>query len=270
MRTVAAPTRIASHDGADGVHPVEVVAVGEQQARGGAPDVAVDGDAAAEQRVRAVTHPPPSSAARARRPVAVSRPRPERARRAGWRPAPSRRRPPRSRRRGSRPDPAAPNTQAVAPSRGPQPATLGSTIAAIASSASGSTREGGAVTPAVRAAIRNISGVAEHDHGGGEHDRGQRAEGDWADRPPPVREHGNAGSHGQRDRDRGITEPTGEGSTSSTTTVSTICTSWPSVRSHATARNARPTSPTSRPWLTPRCTSPTTPPGSARLRNTDR
>ena len=37
-----------------------------------------------------------------------------------------------------------------------------------------------------------------------------------------------------------------------------------------TARTPRPTSPTSRPWLTARCTSPTTPPGSVTLRKIER
>ena len=60
----------------------------------------------------------------------------------------------------------------------------------------------------------------------------------------------------------GIDERTGDGSASSTTTVRTTCTTCPAERSQATARSPRPTSLTSRPWLTPRWTSPTTPPGS--------
>src|SRR6478672_473365 len=46
---------------------------------------------------------------------------------------------------------------AVRPSRGPQPARLGSTMASIASSASGSSRETDASAPAVRAAIMNVT-----------------------------------------------------------------------------------------------------------------
>ena len=67
-----------------------------------------------------------------------------------------------------------------------------------------------------------------------------------------------------------IDECTGEGSTRRTATVRMICTAWPADRSHATARTPRLTSRTSRPWLIPRWTSPTTPPGSVTLRNTDR
>ena len=55
------------------------------------------------------------------------------------------------------PSPAAANAQAVTPSRGPQPPTLGSAAACITSSASGSTWDSGAVTPALRAAIRNVA-----------------------------------------------------------------------------------------------------------------
>src|SRR5215217_579168 len=54
------------------------------------------------------------------------------------------------------PSPAAANAQAATPSRGPQPPTLGSAAASSTSSASGSIRDGGAVAPAVRAAIRNV------------------------------------------------------------------------------------------------------------------
>ncbi len=43
------------------------------------------------------------------------------------------------------------------PSRGPQPPTLGSAAACITSSASGSSSDTGAVTPALRAAIRNVA-----------------------------------------------------------------------------------------------------------------
>src|SRR5688572_24769614 len=55
------------------------------------------------------------------------------------------------------PSPAAANAQAATPSRGPQPPTLGSAAACITSSASGSVWDGGAVTPALRAAIRNVA-----------------------------------------------------------------------------------------------------------------
>src|SRR2546421_604209 len=55
------------------------------------------------------------------------------------------------------PKPAAPNTHAVTPSRGPQPPTLGSTMAAITTNAIGSIRDGGAVTPAGRAASRKVA-----------------------------------------------------------------------------------------------------------------
>src|SRR4051794_12712887 len=57
----------------------------------------------------------------------------------------------------SAPSPAAPNSHAVAPSRGPQPAMLGSTMASITSNARGSIRDTGAVAPAVRAAIANVT-----------------------------------------------------------------------------------------------------------------
>ena len=68
----------------------------------------------------------------------------------------------------------------------------------------------------------------------------------------------------------GMNERTGDGSTRRTAIVSTACTTCPAERSQATTRRPRPTSCTSRPWLTPRWTSPTTPPGSVRLRNSDR
>ena len=68
----------------------------------------------------------------------------------------------------------------------------------------------------------------------------------------------------------GIASCTGDGRTSSTATVRTACTTCPAVRSHATARSPRPTSRVSRPWLMPRWTSPTTPPGSVRLRKSER
>ena len=48
----------------------------------------------------------------------------------------------------------------------------------------------------------------------------------------------------------GIDERTGDGSARRTIMVRKACTTWPAKRSHATARNARPTSLTSRPWLT--------------------
>src|SRR6476469_4320091 len=57
----------------------------------------------------------------------------------------------------SAPSPAAANTHEVSPSRGPQPPTLGRTIASNASSASGSSREIDAVTPAARAAMRKVT-----------------------------------------------------------------------------------------------------------------
>src|SRR5215208_824269 len=53
------------------------------------------------------------------------------------------------------PSPAAANAQAVTPSRGPQPPTLGSAPASSTSSASGRIRDGGAAVPAVLAASRN-------------------------------------------------------------------------------------------------------------------
>jgi peptidoglycan/LPS O-acetylase OafA/YrhL len=43
--------------GANGIDPVEVGVVGEEQARCGVPDIAVDRDAAREQGVRTITHP---------------------------------------------------------------------------------------------------------------------------------------------------------------------------------------------------------------------
>src|SRR4051794_24815242 len=55
------------------------------------------------------------------------------------------------------PRPAAANAHAVTPSRGPHPPTLGSAAASSTSRASGSIRDGGAVAPAVRAAIRNVT-----------------------------------------------------------------------------------------------------------------
>ena len=59
----------------------------------------------------------------------------------------------------------------------------------------------------------------------------------------------------------GTSPRTGDGRTSSTATVRTTCTTCPAERSHATAR---------RPWLIPRWTSPTTPPGSVTLRKIER
>src|SRR5439155_4768718 len=54
--------------------------------------------------------------------------------------------------------PAAPNAHAATPSRGPKPATLaGSPIASSASRVSGTSRDSGAVAPAVRAATRNVA-----------------------------------------------------------------------------------------------------------------
>jgi hypothetical protein len=55
------------------------------------------------------------------------------------------------------PRPAAPNTHAATPSRDPQLPALGSVIAAIAINTIGSIRDGGAVVPAVRAAIRKVT-----------------------------------------------------------------------------------------------------------------
>jgi hypothetical protein len=55
------------------------------------------------------------------------------------------------------PRPAATNAHAVTPSRGPQLPALGSIIAAMTSSAIGSIRDSGALTPAVRAAIRKVA-----------------------------------------------------------------------------------------------------------------
>ena len=59
----------------------------------------------------------------------------------------------------------------------------------------------------------------------------------------------------------GMAGRTGDATTSSTATVSTICTTWPATRSHTTARS---------PWLIPRWTSPTIPPGSVTLRKIER
>ena len=123
-------------------------------------DVAVDRDAAAQQGVGAFTHRRLRRGGRrpaSLRPVIARQPRcqeDERARQA------------RDERHDAvddggldalaAPRPAAPKTHAVAPSRGPQPATLGSTMASMASSASGSSSDGGALMPAVRAAMRNV------------------------------------------------------------------------------------------------------------------
>src|SRR5918994_2119913 len=55
------------------------------------------------------------------------------------------------------PSPAAANAQAVTPSRGPQPPTLGRAAPCSTSNASGSISDVGAVSPALRAAIRNVA-----------------------------------------------------------------------------------------------------------------
>ena len=69
----------------------------------------------------------------------------------------------------------------------------------------------------------------------------------------------------------GMYDRTGDGSASSTTTVEDDLhdlAGGPLPR--RPPGRPRPTSPTSRPWLTARCTSPRTPPGSVALRNSDR
>src|SRR5262249_11247445 len=58
--------------------------------------------------------------------------------------------------------PAAPNAHAATPSRGPNPATFaGNPMARRASNVSGTSRDSGAVEPAVRAAIRNVARWAD-------------------------------------------------------------------------------------------------------------
>ena len=104
--------------------------------------------------------------------------------------------------------------------------------------------------------------VAEHDHRGGERDRRQRppcqqpvadVAGHGASQPRPARaaatgshpadeHHADQPSPTSATATSGIDDRTGEGSASSTATVSTTCTTCPAARSHATARSPRPTS----------------------------
>ena len=160
-------------------------------------------------------------------------------------------------------------------------------MASIASNASGSSRETGAVTPGRPRGDQERDRIAEDGHRRREHDRGQRlpVKQPGADvghhRVPHARPPGTPASRsqaGRRERRRrpsrpvrpttsGMDERTGDGSTKRTAIVSTTWTTCPAVRSQTTARSPRPTSSTSRPWLTPRWTSPATPPGSVRLRN---
>ena len=187
------------------------------------------------------------------------------------------------------PSPAAANAHAVMPSRGPQPPTLGSAAASSTSSASGSIWDAGAVTPAVRAATRNVaawpattsadaSAMAGHARRASSPSRTSRAA------APRSRAHQDLPTAGRAraasataaatatsaSATSGMAGRTGDGATRSTATVRTTCTTCPAERSHATARSPRPTSLLSRPWLIPRWTSPTTPPGSATLRKIER
>ena len=144
-------------------------------------------------------------------------------------------------------------------------------MAIIASSASGSICEAGAVAPAVRAAImsvtawpitttaepstitgsaRRVSSPSRTSPAMAIRSRAQRE-------PPPrglTRPTSNApiAVAASASATSGIDDRTGDGSASSTATVITTCTTCPAARSHATARSPRPTSSTSRPWLTPR------------------
>ena len=187
------------------------------------------------------------------------------------------------------PSPAAANAQAVTPSRGPQPPMLGSAAACITSSASGSSSDGGAVTPALRAAIRNVavwpattsadaSAMAGHARRASSASRRSRATArrSRAHRDGPAAGRTCAASATpaaaamSASATSGMAACTGDGRTRSTATVRTTCTTCPAERSHATARSPRPTSLVSRPWLIPRWTSPTTPPGSVTLRKSER
>ena len=174
--------------GAHGVDPVEVGVVGQRQApRRRAAEVAVDRHAAAEQGVRAVRHlrlrpaaprPGRATGAARRRRLGAGGDEPCHDEDGGARQAGDEhhdavddrggdallRHPGRPRR----------TTQAVAPSRGPQPATLGSTMASITSSASGSIRDGGAVRSGGARGDQEGDRVAGDDQRRGERDADPR------------------------------------------------------------------------------------------------
>src|SRR5215207_910951 len=160
------------------------------------------------------------------------------------------------------PSPAAANAQAVTPSRGPQPPTLGSAAACITSSASGSISDTGAVTHALRAAIRNVAAWPATTSADASAMAGHARARTGSTTPTATAMRPSAAS--------GTTACTGEGRTRNAATVRTTCTTCPAERSQATPRSPRPTSPVSRPWLYPRWTSPTTPPGSVTLRKRER
>ena len=98
------------------------------------------------------------------------------------------------------PRPAAANAQAVTPSRGPQPPTLGSAPAASTSSANGSSSDGGAVTPAACAAITNVAvcpaTTSVDDDDGGPRPHGQRDADRRRDQTDGKERHGRM--HGRR------------------------------------------------------------------------
>ncbi len=188
-------------------------------------------------------------------------------------------------------NPAAAKAHAVTPSRGPQPPMLvGRPMASSASSAMGSIRSGDSVVPAVRAATRNITTWPATTSDGCRHDGRARREGRagrlgcrcarYAGRGPIESSHRAEESESavrRRSRParppprrRAWTSVPATAGPASNTTASAAWTTWPAERSQATARRPRLTSSTCRPWWSPRCTSPSTPPGRTVLRNCDR
>ena len=176
--------------------PAEVRLVGQHQPLpGGSVEVAVERDAAAQDRVGTLSHGRGSFPSAAGRRAAATDPRP-----GGQRRPPARRHQAGSRRARSRrtrpqwrpllgPEPGAPNAHAAMPSRGPQPATLsGSPAASSTSSASGSrSRRGGdAHRPRGQEIGRD---VAPHRDGRREHHAGPggRASTPWRTSPRTAR-----------------------------------------------------------------------------------
>ena len=144
-------------------------------------------------------------------------------------------------------------------------------MAIIASSASGSIREAGAVVPAVRAAITSVTAWPMTTTAEASTIAGSARRVSSPSRTSPAMAFRSRAQRELPPRGRtrptstatinvatsatatsGIDDRTGDGSASSTATVITTCTICPAARSHATARSPRPTSSTSRPWLTPR------------------
>ena len=219
-RVVVAHGRRADHDRvagcAHGVDAVEVGVVGQLEApRRRAAEVAVDRHAAAQEGVRAVSRQCARGTHETTRHGSAGKAGDEHQDAVddgGGDPS-------------SAPSPAAPNAQAAAPSRGPQPPALGSTMASITSSASGSICDIGAVTPAVRAAIRKVAAWPQTTSadasampprpGEQRHEVGEQPRAGRAPRPPrttPADERRRPA----HDATSGIDERTGDGSARST------------------------------------------------------